>query len=110
MFKGSKSKKVQKDMLKEGLLTEGGGLDASMLRKLNERNSEKTPSKKSKTKASDETEIVGLGEFNKYGDLFKDLTTRTFIDTQYDVVQIVITYDSRYAVALVNNHDVHFEV
>jgi len=49
-----------------------------------------------------------LKEFNKYGELFQDLTKRTYIDTQLEVVNIVITYDSKFCIAIVNDKDEHF--
>jgi hypothetical protein len=77
-------KRVNDKMLKEGLLMEGGGLDASKLAQLETGNADNNPSyglKKSKSTASDETRIEGLEQFNQYGDLFRDLTLRTWIDT-----------------------------
>jgi hypothetical protein len=59
---------------------------------------------------SDSTHIAGLDNFNKYGDLFQDLTLRTAIDTVYDVINVVITYDSQTCVAIVNKKDEHFEL
>jgi hypothetical protein len=38
------------------------------------------------------------------------LTLRTWVDTDMDVVNVVISYDSKYAVAIVNDQDEHFEV
>ena len=79
MFKKNKSeKKAMKAMLKEGLLCEGGGLNANDLAKLNKDtnincsdNSDYNGSvRKSKSKFSDSTHIAGLENFNKYGDLF----------------------------------------
>ena len=69
-------------MLKEGLLCEGGGLNAEALAKLNQGNKAINGSdgasgysgegsvKKSKSRLSDQTHIVGLDNFNKFGDLF----------------------------------------
>ena len=107
-------------MLKEGLLAEGGGLDANALAQLNAINdanssSNKDPTerrslKKTLSRASDETMIQGLEEFNRYGNLFGDLTTRQYVETEHDVVNVVITYDSEHTVAIVNDHDEYFEV
>lgn len=63
-----------------------------------------------KSKLSNETKIEGLKEFNKYGDLFQDLTKREHVDTELDVINIIITYDSKYCIAIVNNKDEHFEL
>jgi hypothetical protein len=125
MFK-KKSKNPQKAMLKEGLLCEGGGLNAESLARLNQSRkkhkindsdgesdglSGKSGSfKKSKSKMSDSTYIEGLENFKKYGDLFQDLTIRSYIDTHNDVINIIITYDSQNCVAIVNHKDEHFEV
>tara|TARA_B110000285_G_C15078108_1_gene591907 strand:+ start:162 stop:1631 length:1470 start_codon:yes stop_codon:yes gene_type:complete len=110
---------------------EGGdglsGLNANALAKFNQQNrnninnsdagnssyagSEPPLEKKmTRSKLSDETHIEGLEQFNKYGELFQDLTLRTFIDTEMDVVQVIITYDSKKCVAIINDKDEHFEV
>jgi hypothetical protein len=114
MFK--KSKRVNDKMLKEGLLTEGGGLDASKLAQLETGingsgvNDPTYGLKKSRSTASDETRIEGLEQFNQYGDLFRDLTLRTWIDTQKDVINVVITYDSKHAITMVTEGSEHFEI
>jgi len=59
---------------------------------------------------SDETRIDGLREFNKYGDLFQDLTRRVHVNTELDVVNIIITYDSRFCIVIANDKDEHFEL
>jgi hypothetical protein len=108
-------------MLKESLLCEGGGLNAESLAALNKGHglnnsalgsdvSADQSVKKSKSRLSDSTHIAGLENFNKYGDLFQDLTLRTAIDTIYDVINVIITYDSKSCVAIVNRKDEHFEV
>ena len=120
MFK-KKSKNPNKAMLKEGLLYEGGGLNSESLAKLNKGNraingsevsgySGEGSVKKSKSRLSDSTYIEGLDNFNKYGDLFQDLTSRTAIDTEYDVINVIITYDSESILAMVNKKDEHFEL
>ena len=63
---------------------------------------------KTKSKLSDETYIEGLDQFSKYGELFQDLTLRTYVDTKMDVVQVIITYDSKKCVAIINDLDEHF--
>ena len=63
-----------------------------------------------KSKLSDETVIVGLAQFSQYGDLFQDLTLRTWVDTKLDVVTAIITYDSKYCIAIVNEGDMRFQV
>ena len=104
-------------MLKEKLLHEGGTtLDAKSLEKLNKEyalnNSEisRMLTGAIRSKLTDETKIQGLEQFNQYGDLFQDLTKRTFVDTTYDVVSIIITADSKNCVAIVNNQDNYFEL
>lgn len=103
----------QKKMLKQGLLGEddyeGGGLTKDSLSKLNAINGS-TYRKSSVKSASEETEIHGLKQFGKHSQLFQDLTKRTFIDTRIDVVSIIITYDSKFAIAIVNDKDEHFEL
>lgn len=66
--------------------------------------------RKSKSRLSDSTHIAGLENFNKYGDLFQDLTLRTAVDTFHDVINVVITYDSQNCIAIVNKKDEHFEI
>jgi hypothetical protein len=53
-----------------------------------------------KTTTSDETRIEGLDQFQEHADLFQDLTKRQFIDTKVDVVNGVITYDSKNCVVI----------
>ena len=65
---------------------------------------------RSKSRASDETRIDGLEQFNQYGDLFRDLTLRTFVDTELDVINVIITYDSKHCIAMINDKDEHFEL
>jgi hypothetical protein len=121
MFK-KQSKNPNKAMLKEGLLMEGGGLNAEALSQLNKGNKAINGSdagsgysgegtiSRSKSRISNTTHIAGLDNFNKYGDLFQDLTLRTAIDTVYDVINLIITYDSMSCVAIVNKKDEHFEL
>jgi len=85
MFK--KKSTVNQAMLREELLPEGGGLTADALEALNQETSINASvaggllkSQKSRG-GSDETRIEGLKEFNKYGDLFQDLTKREHVDT-----------------------------
>jgi hypothetical protein len=114
MFK--RNKRVQDKRLKESLLMEGGGLDASKLAQLETGingsgvNNPTYGLKKSRSTASDETRIEGLEQFNQYGDLFRDLTLRTWIDTVRDVISVVITYDSKHAITMVNEGSEHFEI
>ena len=63
-----------------------------------------------KSKASEETKIDGLEQFAQYADLFRDLTLRTWVDTEMDVINIIITYDSKHCIAIVNEKDEYFEV
>jgi hypothetical protein len=68
------------------------------------------------------TAIEGLAEFEKYGTLFRDLTTRQQIhtnirdpqtglrDREADVVAMAIAYDSSAALAIVTGGDEHFEL
>ena len=109
-------------MAKEGLLCEGGGLTAANLAKLGQTGINTSDNgsyagsdvdrsvKKTKSRVSDSTHIAGLDNFKKYGDLFQDLTLRSAVDTGYDVVNVIITYDSKHCVAIVNNKDEYFEL
>jgi len=107
----NKNKKVNHDMLREGLLAEGGGLTADALEMLDKDTAiNKSELRRSKSRLSDETVIRGLKEFDKYGPLFQDLTKRTFMDTNYDVISIIITYDSKNCIAICNKQDEHFEL
>ena len=52
------------------------------------------------------TEPECLQEFVKYRSLFEGLTIKTPVDTSsLDVISMVITYDSKYCLALVNSLD-----
>lgn len=67
--------------------------------------------RKSKSRLEDSTHIQGLEAFNIDGnDLFQDLTKRKFIDTEIDVVSMVIAYDSKRALAICNNKDEEFKL
>lgn len=119
-------KSLKKKSVKQALLEdqhEGGGLDAKALARLP--NSKKygededevvkpamgsRRQSRSKSRASDETRIDGLEQFDQYGDLFRDLTLRTFVDTELDVINVIITYDSKHCIAMVNDKDEHFEL
>ena len=92
---------------------EGGGLNADALKALNDTNNKTTTdindsdgnysaAKQSftKSKYSEDTHIEGQAELNKYGELFQDLTKRTFIDTHYDVVSMIIAYGSKYCLGI----------
>lgn len=60
---------------------------------------------------SDDTHIPGLDEFNKYGDLFQDLTKRNHINTFHlDVIEMAITYDSKFALCIVKKDELTFEL
>jgi len=87
------------EMLNEGLLAEGGatGINDSL-------DGECLPDE------CKDNELVGLEEFDKYGSLFKDLTKRQMIDTVYSVVNIIITFDSKFCIAIVSQDDEHFEL
>lgn len=50
-------------------------------------------------------ELNGLEQFGDYSKLFDDLTKRCFIDTKkLDVVSMIITYDSKFCIALLSNN------
>ena len=112
MLKKFKKSSVKQNQLMESLLPEGGELNAEALAALNEENADgpDTSYQRSKSRLSNETKIEGLKEFNKYGDLFQDLTKREHVDTELDVININITYDSKFCIAIVNNKDEHFEL
>jgi len=60
-------------------------------------------SKNSKTSgsASVAQDMVGLPELeNKFGHLFKDLCVRTDIETEFGVINCIITYDSKHTVVI----------
>ena len=100
-------------MLKQGLLAEGGSPDNSngMLNAINDDKSlaQSTMSMR-KSRISNDTSIQGLPQFSQYDELFSDLTKRNFIDTDIDVVNVIITYDSKYAIAICADSDEHFEL
>lgn len=51
-----------------------------------------------------------MEQFNEYSKLFYDLTKRNFIDTQFDVISVIITYDSQNCVAMVKESDEKYEI
>jgi hypothetical protein len=110
-----KKKSVNDNGLKDSLL-EGGGLNADALKALNTGINESDPdftrqtTKSRKSMNSDQTYIDGLKQFDKHRDMFKDLTKRSYIDTEYDVVSMIITYDSKHALAIVSKSDEEFMV
>ena len=97
----------------------GSGLDKSKLAQLDEdfkkqnasqQDPEKRSRRRSVTRASDETRIDGLKQFEEHRELFDDLTIRNWVDTEFDVIAIIITYDSKHAVAIVHDYYEHYEV
>ena len=50
----------------------------------------------------------GYKEFDKYGDLFKDLTSKKEVKTDKDVVQMIISYDSKYAIGILSSEPENF--
>ena len=107
-------KKMMKAMLKQSLLSgeqndfqaEGGGaINASNLASLAGSNL-----LKSRVEDDASTHIEGFKEFEKYGELFQDLTTRSYIPTGKDIINIIITYDSKHAVAIMSNKPEVFAV
>jgi hypothetical protein len=108
MFK----KKVNDDYLNADSLMEGGGLSKSDLKNLKGAaiNGSEEDAQSSGSKKTGLTDIQGFKEFEKYGNLFQDLTHRQMIQTDLDVISIVITYDSKFCIAIVNNKDEHFEL
>lgn len=59
---------------------------------------------------SDGVHIDGLKEFGSSQKLFYDLTKRNLIDTQFSVVSVILTYDSKNSVAIVREHDERWEL
>lgn len=80
-------------------MAEGGGaINASNLASLAGSNVGK-----SRVEDDTSTHIEGFKEFEQYGSLFQDLTSRNYIPTGKDIVNIIITYDSKHAVAIMSN-------
>ena len=98
-------------MLKEGLLAEGGMDEKFGAINASDANaSELTQSMRKSKYVVGDTNIYGLPQFEEYADLFKDLTKRKFVDTGIDVIQIIITYDSQFAIAICCESDELFEM
>ena len=93
-------------------MPEGGGLDAGQLEKLNAARSAVGGSmRKSKSRLEDSTHIDGLQAFDVDGTgLFQDLTKRRFIDTEVDVVSMVVAYDSKRTLAICFKDDEEFQI
>jgi hypothetical protein len=89
---------------------EGGGLDQNALDKLNADFDKNNKLVRQKTRTSDETRIEGLDQFQEHADLFQDLTKRRFIDTKVDVVNGIITYDSKNCVVICSKDDENMEL
>ena len=49
-----------------------------------------------------ETEVE---QFRVHTKIFHDLTKRTKIDTRYDIISIIITYDSKNCMVIAINND-----
>lgn len=89
---------------------EGGDLNANNLAALDDQHAINNEVSLVKSKVSDDTHIHGLPEFNKYGDLFQDLTKRNNINTfEMDVIEMIITYDSKLAITIVKKDELSFE-
>jgi len=108
--------KRDKKALREALLKSRdseyeGGLNEEALRIYDEAyDKQKKYKEQLLSKLSDEDQIQGLDQFSNYGKLFSDLTKRQHIDTGFDVVTIIITYDSQYCVAIVRNGDAQYDL
>lgn len=87
-----------------------GGLNEEALKLFDEEFDKQKKYKEQLSRLSDESRIEGLEQFSSYGRLFSDLTKRQQIDTGFDVVTIIITYDSQYCVALVRNGDAQYDL
>lgn len=115
-----KSKKVNSD-LKEGLLAEGGTLTEDNIKFLNNQHDTNFALNESefdlsqsmierKRRNSDGSHIDGLKQFDKHSHLFQELTKRQAVDTTFDVVSMVITYDSKHCISIVTETDEQFYV
>ena len=56
----------------------------------------------------DSTQLEGFDEFEQYGSLFEDLTTRKNVRTEKNVVSMIISYDSKHAVAITSSEHEKF--
>ena len=50
----------------------------------------------------------GNSQFENYSELFNNLTTTHLVKTQYDLVSVMITYDSTRVVTCAKNDDTHY--
>ena len=109
MFK-KQSKKEKKSALTDCLL-EGGGDESKITAINNSMSSSRLSARRSSSSKSEMGELeTHMQAFEQYNDLFTDLTRRQWINTELDVVQIVINYTSKYVIAIVNDKDEHFEI
>ena len=109
MFK-KQSKKEKRAALHDCLL-EGGSEQKITAINQSEASSSRLSARRSSSSKSEMGELeTHLQAFEQYGDLFTDLTRRQWINTELDVVQIVINYTSKYVIAIVNDKDEHFEI
>ena len=97
------------DRYQKDISCEGGGLNKDALAAFNKEtgiNNSGMMMSKEDDEISDKTHIEGLEEFNKYGDLFQDLTKRHIIETDHmDVIEMAISYDSKYCLCIVRKSD-----
>ena len=109
MFK-KQSKKEKKSALTDCLL-EGGGDESKITAINNSMSSSRLSARRSSSSKSEMGELeTHMQAFEQYNDLFTDLTRRQWINTELDVVQIVINYTSKYVIAIANDKDEHFEI
>ena len=60
---------------------------------------------------SAETHIEGLAQFNEHSELFRDLTLRTYVETgEGDLINGVISYDSKFCIVIVTKDEESFEI
>ena len=66
------------------------------------------------SKAMEETAMDGLKAFKMRetmdGDMFRDLTIRTWIDTTYDVVNVAVSKDSSQVITILSVDDRQFQI
>jgi len=47
--------------------------------------------------------MIGLGQLQKHADLFNDLTIRKNVNTFYRVISAIISYDSKFTIAILRD-------
>lgn len=54
-------------------------------------------------KHAESLEMIGLGQLQQHADLFNDLTIRKNVNTFHPVISAIISYDSKFTIAILRD-------